>query len=37
VSDTLTVKTLGGNDTVAVDPAVATVMGTVTDLGTGQK
>jgi hypothetical protein len=37
LGDTLTVKTLGGNDTVTVDPAVATVMGTATDLGTGQK
>jgi hypothetical protein len=37
LADTLNVHTLGGNDTASVDPAVATVMATATDLGTGQK
>jgi Ca2+-binding RTX toxin-like protein len=36
-TDALTVNTLGGNDTITVDPGVATVMATATDLGTGQK
>jgi Ca2+-binding RTX toxin-like protein len=37
LGDMLEVSTGGGNDTVTVDPAVATVMTETTDLGTGQR